>query len=137
LKRWAGEGLRPDQRQQQLLAERDVKTGQREDDEAGRRHPMHSALECGEPHNGAPGAAGFDHHHAAEQIEDHQQRQHAEDHDGGDDRQGLLVECAPVTAGRLLDRAGLLIRDRATAGNPIELLEELILLHRACGRVDL
>jgi hypothetical protein len=47
-----------------------------------------------------------------------------------------LVEVAPVAAGGLLDGAGLLVRQRAATGNPVELVEELIFLHRARGRID-
>ena len=40
-----GEGLGADQRQQQRTSEGDVEPGERQDDEAGRRHPVHEALE--------------------------------------------------------------------------------------------
>ena len=36
-----GEGIRPDEGQQQRLPERDVEAGKGEEDEAGCRHPMH------------------------------------------------------------------------------------------------
>ena len=46
------------------------------------------------------------------------------------------MEIAPIAAGRLLNRAGLLIGDGAAAGDPVEFPEELLLLHSACLRID-
>ena len=46
------------------------------------------------------------------------------------------MEIAPIAAGRLLNRAGLLIGDGAAAGDPVEFLEELFLLHGACLGID-
>ena len=43
---------------------------------------------------------------------------------------------APIAAGGLLDRAGLLIGKRAAAGDAVELLEELLFLHDARLRID-
>src|SRR5262249_11329910 len=83
-----------------------------------------------------PGAARCDADHAASQIEENEEREHAENGDGADPAQRHLVEVAPVTAGGLLDRAGLLVGDRAAAADSVELVEKLILLHRARRRVD-
>ena len=41
-----GEGLRPEQWQQQRLSEGDVEPREREDDEAARRHPMDEPFEA-------------------------------------------------------------------------------------------
>src|SRR5262245_20675618 len=46
------------------------------------------------------------------------------------------MEVAPIPAGGLLDRAGLLVGNRAAAADSVELIEKLILLHRARRRVD-
>ena len=54
-----------------------------------------------------PERPDFDPHHAADQVEHDQQRQHAEDGDGADPGQRHLVEVAPVAAGRLLDACRL------------------------------
>ena len=131
-----GEGIRPDEGQQQRLAERDVEAGKREEDEAGCRHPMQQALERGKPHQYPSRSSRFDADHAADQVEDDEQRKHAEDGDGADPAQRHLMEVTPVAAGWLLDRAGLLVGDRATAGNAVELVEKLVLSHRARRRVD-
>src|SRR5262245_29579720 len=131
-----GERLRPDEGQQQRFAERDVESGNGEDDEAGRRHPVHEALEGGEAYQHPPGAARCDADHAASQIEENEERKHAENGDGADPAQRDLMEVAPIPARGLLDRAGLLVGNRAAAADSVELVEKLILLHRARSRVD-
>ena len=85
----------------------------------------------------APGPPDLDPHHAADQIEDHQQREHAEDGDAADPAQRHLVEVAPVAPGRLLDGAGLLVGHACT--RPVirlSSLEQLSSLDRARGRID-
>jgi hypothetical protein len=47
------------------------------------------------------------------------------------------VEKAPIAAGRLLNRAGLLIGDGTAAGDPVEFAQELLLLHGVRLRIDL
>ena len=131
-----GEGFGADERQQQRLAEGDIEAGQREDDEAGRRHPVHQAFERGKAHQRASGSAGFDANHAADQIEGDEDREHAEDRDGADPAQRHLVELTPVATGRLLDRARFLVGKRAAAANSVEFLEELILFDRARRWID-
>jgi hypothetical protein len=69
-------------------------------------------------------------------IEDDEHRQDTDNGDAADPTQRHLVEMAPVAAGGLLDRARLLIRQRAAAGDAVELLEELVLLHGARLRID-
>ena len=127
-----GEGLRAHQRQQQRPAEGDVEPGQREDDEAGRRHPMHEPFERIEAHDRAPRASALDADHAARQIEDDEHRQHPEDRDAADPAQRHLVEMAPVAAGRLLERVGFRIGNAAEAPDRLELLQQLLLADRAC-----
>ena len=73
---------------------------------------MHAALERVETHNGPAGPTSLDAHHAAPQIEDHQQRQHADDRNRADDAQGDFVEITPLAAGRLDQHARPLSRDR-------------------------
>ena len=131
-----GERLGPDEGQQQRLSERDVEPGNSEQDEAGRRHPVHEALEGGEAHQHAPGASRFDADHAAGQIEDHKDSEHADDRNGADPAQRDLVEVAPIPAGGLLDHIGLGIGNRSAPLDPLELLEQLFLLHRARRRID-
>src|SRR5262249_28339200 len=46
------------------------------------------------------------------------------------------MKVTPVAARGLLDRAGFLVRNRAAAGNPVELAQKLILLDRARRRID-
>ena len=46
------------------------------------------------------------------------------------------MELTPVAAGRLLDRAGFLVRNAAAAANSVELVEELILFDRVRRRID-
>src|SRR5438046_10570922 len=75
--------------------------------------------------------------HAADQVEDDEQRKHAEDGDGADPAQRHLMELTPVAAGRLLDRAGFLVRNAAAAANSVELVEELILFDRVRRRIRL
>ena len=77
-----------------------------------------------------PGPAGRDPHRAEDEVKQHNEADHAEDGDGADPGQRDLMEPAPVTAGRLLERAGLLVGDRAFAGNALELAEQLLLLDR-------
>ena len=61
-----GEGALADQRHQQRLAEGDVEPGDRQDDEAGRRHPVHEALERVEAHDAPAGIAALELHLAAD-----------------------------------------------------------------------
>ena len=131
------EGIEPDQRQQHRPAEGDVEAGDGEHDEAGRRHPMHETLDRGEPHEHAAGAAVLDLHHAADQVEHHQHHQRADNENGAEHRQVGAAELLPVAALRLLDVVGLGVRDGAAAADDLHLLEELVLLHRARGRIDL
>ena len=133
------EGARAHQRQQQRFAERDVESRDREDDEAGRRHPVHEAFGRVEAHDGAARAAPFDADHAAEQVEADQQQQHAEDRDRADPFQRDLVEGLPVAAAGLDQHAFLLVRNGDAAADiaaTLKRVEELILLHRARGRID-
>ena len=65
-----------------------------------------------------------------------ERRQHAEDDDAADPAQRHLVEIAPVAAGRLLQHAGALVGNADPALNAVQLLQELLLLHRACGGID-
>src|SRR5262245_19420718 len=99
----SGEGLRPYQWQQQRLAKRDVEARQSQDDEAGRRHPVHEPFEPVETHDSAAGTTFFDPHHAAPKIEDHQKGQHAEDRDGPDPAKSDFVEMEPLAPHWLLD----------------------------------
>ena len=131
-----GERLRPDQGQQQRFAERDVESGNGEDDEAGRRHPVHKALEGGEAHQHAPGASRFDADHAADQIKDNKDREHADNRNRADPTQRDLVEVAPIPAGGLLDHIGSGIGNGSAPLDPLEFLEQLFLLHRARRRID-
>ena len=43
---------------------------------------------------------------------------------------------APLAAGRMLEHVGLHVRNGAAALDHLELLEQLLLLHRVGGRVD-
>ena len=95
-----GERALADQRHQQRLAEGDVQPGHRQDDEAGRRHPVDEALERVEAHDAAARIAALELHLAAHEIERDQERQHAEDGDRADPAQRHLVELAPVAARR-------------------------------------
>ena len=118
-----GERLRPDEGQEQLLAEGDVQSRQRENDEADRRHPMHEPLEGGKTH-----------HHASRsgrarsapcpriQIERHHAGDHAENGQAAGQPQHHLIQVAPVAAAGLFERAGFLIGNAALAGNALELL---------------
>ena len=81
---------------------------------------------AGKAHQHAPGPPGLDPHHAAGQIEEDEQRKHAEDRNGADPAQRDLMEVTPIAAGGLLDGAGLLVGDGAAAGNPAELVEQLV-----------
>ncbi len=90
------EGLRTHPRQQQRTAEGDVEAGDAENDEGRGGQPMHETLEGVETHHGAAGAAALDLHGAAPQIEDDEQRQHAEDGDAADPLQRDGVKGLPV-----------------------------------------
>src|SRR5262249_28353574 len=94
-----GERLRAQPGQQQLLAEGDVKAGQRQNDEAARGHPVHEPFERIEAHDVAAGAPGFDADHAAHQVEDDQQYQHSHNGNAADPVDGRFLEMPPVTAG--------------------------------------
>ena len=78
---------------------------------------MHEALEGVEAHDGAPRASALDAHHAAPEIEDDEHGQNAQDGDAADPTKSHLVEMAPIAAGGLLDRAGLLIGQGTAAGD--------------------
>jgi hypothetical protein len=69
---------------QQRPAEGDVETGNRKNDETCRRHPVHEALDGVEAHDRAAGASALDAHHAAPQIEGHEDGKNAEDRDATD-----------------------------------------------------
>ena len=130
------ERLRPEQRRQQLPAEGDVETREGEHDEAARRHPVHEALERIEAHQRAARPPVLDAHHAADQIEQDEHRQHAEDGDGADPAQRHLVELAPIAAGGLLQHARPGIRKRAAPLDLVQLLQKLPLLDRLRHRID-
>ncbi len=131
-----GEGFRPDQRQQQRPPERDVEPRDRQDDEAGRGHPMHEALERVEAHDFAPRTPAFEFHHSTHEIENNQHCQNAEDGDAADPFQSDGAEFAPIAPGWMLEHVGFHIRDGAAALDLVELLEQLLLLYRVGGRID-
>ena len=89
---------------------------------------MQQPLEGVEANQHASRAAGFETHHAADKIEQHQQPKHADDRDGADPAQGHFVEVTPVPAGRLLDDVGFRVRNGPAPLDALELLEELLLL---------
>ena len=133
------ERARAHQRQQQRFAEGDVQPRDREDDEAGCRHPVHEAFDRVEAHDGAARAAPFDADHAAVQVEADQEEQHAEDRNRADPFQRDLMKGVPVAAAGLDQHAFLLVRNADAAADiaaTLKRVEELILLHRARGRID-
>ena len=83
-----------------------------------------------------PDRAVLDAHHAADQIEQDQHRQHAEDGNGSDPAQRHLVELAPIAAGGLLQHARPRIRKRAAPLDFVQLLQKLPLLDRLRHRID-
>ena len=119
------------------LAESDVEPGQRQDDETGRRHPVHKTLEGVEAHDVDAGAAGFDPHHAAHEIENDEQTPSMPS-----------MAMAPIHGShtswnwrhirpmRLLDDIGFGVRDGAEALDAVELLQQLLLLDGVGVRID-
>src|SRR6476620_11271740 len=81
-------------------------------------------------------AAAFEHHHAAPQVEDDEDRQYSEDGDTADPAQSHAVKVLPVAADRVLNHVGLHIRNRAATLDCLELLEQLLLRYRARLRID-
>ena len=134
--RHRGERLRPHQRQDQLLAEGDVQSGQRKDNEADCRHPMHEPLEGGKAHHHPSCSAVLDPDRAPHEIEHDHEGDHAQNGQAADQAQRHLVEVAPIAAAGLFERAGLLIGEAASTGNTLELVEELLLFHGVGGRID-
>ena len=132
-----GECFETDQRQQQRTTEGDVQSGDCENDETGRGHPVHEALECREADEGTTGPSTLEPHHAAAEIEYHEHGKHADDGDPADPAQRDVAELSPVAASGLFENAGALIGNADAPLNPIQFLQELLLLHRACRRVDL
>ena len=130
------ERFRPHPRQQQAAPEGDVEAGDAEDDEAHRGQPMDEALEGVEAQDRRARKAGPHLHAAAPQIEDGEQRDHAEDGDAADPLQRDGVEFAPIAAGRMLEHIGLGVGDRPAALDHLELVEQLLLFHRAAVRID-
>ena len=108
----------------------------REDDEAGCRHPVHEPLEALKAHDDAAGTAALDPHHAADEIEHDQQRQHAEDRDGADPAAASPRGTAASRGRGLLDGVGFGVGNGAAALDLVELLQQLLLLHRVGGRID-
>src|SRR5262249_1790406 len=93
------------------------------------------ALECIEAHDGAAGPAALDPDHAAGEIEDDESGQHAEDGDAADPAQRAVAETAPVAPGRLFQHAGALVGNSDPALDAVQLLQQLLLFHRARGGV--
>src|SRR6202035_2682679 len=60
------ERARTNQRQKDVLAERDVEPGKPEDDETSRGHPMHESFKAVEAYNLHARTAGLYPHHAAD-----------------------------------------------------------------------
>ncbi len=63
-------------------------------------------------------------------------RQHAEDDDAADPAQRHVAEIAPFAPLRLLQHAGARVGNADAALDAVQLLQELLLLHRACGGID-
>ena len=97
---------------------------------------MHAAFKRVEAHKSSAGPAGLQAHHAAPQIEDHQQRQHADDRNRANDAQRDLVEITPLPAGRLDEHARPLSRDRNATIDLTEGLQQLLFVDRAGRGVD-
>jgi hypothetical protein len=130
------EGIRAEQRQQQRPAECDAEARERENDEAGRRHPVHETLKRVEPHQRAAGAAAFEPHRPARQIEDDEEREHAQDCDATDPAQRYVAKLAPLAAGRLNEHPGSHVRNGDAALNHVQLLKQFLFVDGACLRVD-
>ena len=92
---------------------------------------MDGSFESREPHEFAAGSASLDLDHAAEQIEQHNQREHPENGDPANPVQRDLVKRAPGLARGLDQRARLLIRDADAALHTLKFQQELVFLHRA------
>ena len=90
---------------------------------------MHEALECREADDGTAGPTALDPHHAAAEIKNHQHSEHAEDGDPADPAQRDVAEFPPVAACRLFENSGALIGNADAPLNPIQFLQELLLLH--------
>ena len=132
----AAEGVRPDQRHQQPLAEDVVEPRDRQHDEAGCRHPVREALEGVEAQDlAARFLVGLERDPAAREIERRERQQHAEHRDAADPGQRTLAEAAVVAALRLLEQRGLAVRNGDAALELVQLAQELVLLDRHRGRV--
>ena len=130
------EGFGPKQGQQQRLTEGNVESGKGKDDEAGRRHPVHGSLKGVEAFDLPARTPALDLHHSAREIEDDEQGEHADNRDAANPAQCHFMKVPPFAPLRLLQCVGLHVRDRAAALDAPELLQQLLFLHRACGRVD-
>ncbi len=132
------ESLRRHQRQQQTAAEGDVKAGDAENHKTRGGQPMHKAFEAVEAHDGAAGAATFDLDRAAPQIEEDEQRQHADDGNTADPHQRDGAEFAPFAAGRVNEVCRLLVgnADLARDHAALQLVHKLLLAGRR-GRTAL
>src|SRR5215467_8934561 len=133
-KRPGRERARTDQRQQHVFAEGDVEARERKNDETCRRHPMDEPLKRVEAHDIDARAASFDPHHTARQIEHDQHGEHSQYRNSADPMQPNLMELPPLAALRLLDDIRFHVGNASETLDPIELLEELLLLDRLrCG----
>src|SRR5262249_15140706 len=74
-----GERVCSDKGQDQLPTERDVQSREREDDEAGCRHPMHEPLKGGEAHHDASRPAMYNFHLTYDEIQSEHHGAEAED----------------------------------------------------------
>ena len=120
-----GECVESDQRQEQRTSEGDVQSGDRQDHETGRSHPVHEALERREAHDGAARPPALEPNHAAGQIEDHEHGDHAKNGDAADPAQRHVSEFPPFTARGLYEDSGALIGNADAPLYPIEFLQEL------------
>src|SRR5439155_12541400 len=84
----------------------------------------------------AAGTSSLEADHAADQIEDNQQGEHAKDCDRANPVQRPVMELAPSPAGRLFEVVRLGVGKRAPAADDAHLLEKLLLLHGARGWID-
>jgi hypothetical protein len=97
------------------------------------------AFKTGEAQDRAAGESVFDADTSAHHHENHQPRQHPENGDAADDRQGAALEVAPVAAGRLNQAARHLVGNADPAGDLVALLQrvqELVFLHRFGGGLE-
>ena len=98
---------------------------------------MHEALERREAHHGTPRATALEPDHAPAEIEDHEHSQHAQDGNAADPPQPHITEFPPIAAGGLYEHAGTLIGNADAPLDPVQLLQELLLLDRTRGRIHL